>query len=96
MSGAGAVEGRLAVNRYEVDDEASHIDVDQEVVRATGTAGLLERVCPAGVYAAQADGSVTVDEAACLECGACLAVAAPGSLAWRYPRGGYGVRHREG
>ena len=33
---------------------------------------------------------------ACLECGTCLAVAAPGALTWHYPRGGFGVQFREG
>ena len=38
---------------------------------------------------------VVADDAACLECGACLAVA-PQTLGWHYPRGGFGVRFREG
>ena len=37
-----------------------------------------------------------MEYAACLECGACLAVADPGALTWRYPRGGMGVRFRLG
>jgi ferredoxin like protein len=41
-------------------------------------------------------GKVLVEYAACLECGTCLAVAAPGSLTWHYPRGGFGIQYREG
>ncbi len=37
-----------------------------------------------------------VEYAACLACGTCLAVAAPGALKWRYPRGGFSVQFREG
>jgi ferredoxin like protein len=87
---------RLAGNRYVTDEECSHIEVHQELARKTGTGRRLVAVCPAHVYAEEADGSISVEYAACLECGTCLAVAAPGTLEWRYPRGGMGVSYREG
>ncbi|NCT90446.1 ferredoxin [Cellulomonas sp. APG4] len=90
-----SVPERLAKNRFVLDEEESHIEIDQEVCRATGTAARIIAVCPAGVYSEQ-DGQVVADYAACLECGTCLAVAAPGALRWRYPRGGFGVSFREG
>ena len=96
--GASAVRStteRLAVNSFRVDEEESHIVVDQELCRTTGTGAAIIAVCPAGVYSEQ-DGQILVDQAACLECGTCLAVAAPGALTWRYPRGGFGVSFREG
>jgi ferredoxin like protein len=96
MMNIGTVAERLARNRYEVDHETPHIEVDQAIAKSTGTAELLVRVCPAHVYSQAADGTVLVQHVACLECGACLAVAAPGALRWRYPRGGYGVAYREG
>ncbi|MFI2754489.1 ferredoxin family protein [Cellulomonas sp. P22] len=89
------VPERLARNRFVLDEEESHIVIDQEICRATGTGKALVAVCPAGVYREQ-DGEVVADYAACLECGTCLAVAAPGSLTWHYPRGGFGVSFREG
>lgn len=92
----GSAAERLAQNRFETDEQESHIELDQEVVRRTGAADLLVRVCPAGVYSKEADGSVTAEYAACCECGACLAIAPPGALSWRYPRGGMGVQFREG
>ena len=92
----GTVNQRLAGNVYEVDEGNSHIEVNQEVARRTGTGRLLVRVCPAHVYAEEADGSIGVEYAACLECGACLAVAPPGTLTWRHPAGGCGVAYREG
>ncbi len=95
MLDLGSVADRLARTRYELDDE-SHITVDQALARSTGTAALLVRVCPARVYSEGPDGDLVVQHAACLECGTCLAVAAPGSLTWHYPRGGYGVVYREG
>jgi ferredoxin like protein len=42
------------------------------------------------------DGSIAVQHAACLECGTCLALAAPGTLRWHCPAGGFGVVFREG
>ena len=91
----GSVAERLAHNTYELDEE-SHIHVNQELARATGCGARLVAVCPAHVYSEDADGTIRVEYAACLECGTCLAVAAPGSLVWHYPRSGMGVVFREG
>jgi ferredoxin like protein len=96
MSVTGSIPERLASNRYRLDEGESHIEVDQALARATGSVGLLVRVCPARVYSEGADGTIGVQHAACLECGACLAVAPPGVLTWRYPRGGFGIAYREG
>lgn len=91
-----SVPERLARNRYALDNGTPHIEVDQAIIKSTGTGKLLVRVCPAHVYSEAPDGSIVVQHAACLECGACLVVAAPGSLRWQYPRGGFGVMFREG
>jgi ferredoxin-like protein FixX len=85
----------LTKNRFVLDDE-SHIEVNQEVVKATGCGKAIVDCCPAHVYTEEADGSLSVEYAACLECGSCLAVAAPGALSWHYPRGGFGIQFREG
>ena len=86
----------LAKNRFELDEEESHIEVNQEVVKATGCARAIAACCPAHVYSQEVDGTLSVEYAACLECGTCLAVAAPGALKWHYPRGGFGIQFREG
>jgi ferredoxin like protein len=91
-----SVSQRLAKNRFETDDAEGHIEVDQELVRATGCARAIVNCCAAHVYTEEPDGSLSVEYAACLECGTCLAVAAPGALSWHYPRGGFGVQYREG
>lgn len=90
------VAERLAGNSYETDEEFSHIEVNQRIVRATRTGRLLVAVCPAHVYAEEADGTISVEYAACLECGTCLAVMPAGALTWHYPRGGFGIEFREG
>lgn len=92
----GSVPQRLARDRYLVDEESSHIEVDQAALKASDSGDLLIRICPARVFSRAGDGSLAVEEAACLECGTCLAVAPPGALTWRYPRGGFGVVYREG
>ena len=87
--------GRLRVTRY-VTDADPHLVVDQARARATDAGRLFLAVCPAGVFTAEPDGTIGVEYAACLECGACLAVAPPGTLTWRHPAGGCGVGYREG
>lgn len=87
---------RLDTTRFVLDDERSHIEVHQDAARAAGLGPVLERVCPARVYTVAPDGRIDVNEAGCLECGTCLAVAPPGTLTWHYPRGGFGVSYREG
>lgn len=91
-----SIPERLAGNRYETDEEESHIVVNQELARSTGTGKRIVAVCPAGVYSEEADGTISVEYAACFECGACLAVASPGALEWHYPRGGFGISFRQG
>lgn len=91
-----SVRQRLAANRYVTDEGESHIVVHQDLARATGTGKRIIAVCPAHVYAEEPDGTISVEYAACLECGTCLAVASPGALTWHYPRGGFGIAFREG
>lgn len=91
-----SIPERLGANRYELDEEESHIEVNQELARSTGTGKRIVAVCPAHVYSEEPDGTISVEYAACLECGTCLAVASPGALTWHYPRGGMGISFREG
>lgn len=96
MIDLGTIAERLDKNRYETDESQSHIVVDQELARSTGTAPLLVRICAAHVYSLQTDGTIRITYAACLECGTCRAVTPPGVLTWHYPRNGMGVTYREG
>ncbi len=91
-----SVPERLAKNRFVLDDDESHIEVNQEIVKATGCGKAIVACCAAHVYTEESDGTLSVEYAACLECGTCLAVAAPGALKWHYPRGGFGIQFREG
>ncbi|MDR0488517.1 MAG: 4Fe-4S dicluster domain-containing protein [Propionibacteriaceae bacterium] len=91
-----SIAERLAGNRFHLDEECSHITIDQDLARSTGTAERIIAACPAGVYSLSEDDSVLIEYAGCLECGTCLAIASPGVLTWRYPRGGFGVQFRDG
>jgi ferredoxin like protein len=96
MTRLPSITERLARNTYHLDDDENHIEVNQEIARRTGTGKLLVRICPAQVYGEAPDGTISVNYAACLECGTCNAMAAPGALMWHYPRGGFGIAYREG
>ena len=91
----GGVNERLAKNVFHTDAVA-HIEIDQELAKSTGTAKRIIAICPAHVYREEPDGTISAEFAGCLECGSCLAVAAPGALRWVYPEGGMGVEYREG
>lgn len=91
-----SIPERLAKNTFMTADGHAHLEIDQEIARRTGTGKLLTRVCPAHVYTEEADGTISAEIAACMECGTCIAVAAPGALRWVYPDGGMGIAFREG
>ena len=91
----GTVNQRLAKNVFHTDDNP-HIEINQELLRRSASAQRIINICPARVYSMEANGEVRAEHAACLECGACLAVATPGSLRWVYPQGGMGIEYREG
>ncbi|MBR5951229.1 MAG: 4Fe-4S dicluster domain-containing protein [Actinomycetaceae bacterium] len=86
---------RLSVNKYETDEGQPHIVLDQQRVAEEGVGDLLIRICPAHVYSRNADGTIGVEYAACLECGTCFALGR-GAVSWHYPDGGMGISYREG
>lgn len=89
------VEEKLAVDKFHVDEEFAHIDVDKE-----GDAAIIARLvklCPAGLYVINEDGELTFDYAGCLECGTCRIACGDTIVAkWTNPRGGMGVAYRQG
>lgn len=90
------VEEKLYNNRYMVDEGRPHIAI---VAKGTPSKALksLVTVCPAGCYAEEDDGNVTVTPDGCLECGTCRVICAgSGELKWDYPRGGYGILFKFG
>ena len=87
------IEERLALNKYELDEEA-HITVDQSICALCIQRYCLT-VCPAKVYVQdENDPRIVVNHAGCLECGSCIAVCGSGGLAWNMPASGMGVHYR--
>ena len=66
------VPERLAKNRFNLDEEESHIEVNQEIAKATGTGKAIVACCPAHVYTVE-----PVDERPWDQPGAALLEAAP-------------------
>lgn len=89
------IDEYLALNRYSVDEEHSHIRLAEHPDRAQ--LEQLARVCPAGLYKIDDAGNVRFDHAGCLECGTCRIVAEGGAVAsWRFPAPTMGVEYRFG
>jgi ferredoxin-like protein FixX len=89
------VEAWLALNRYEVNEDAAHILLfDDPPPEDFAT---LVRVCPAALYRFDEEGRQTFDYAGCLECGSCrVAASATVVRDWRYPAATKGVQYRYG
>ncbi len=89
------VEEKLSVDKFHVDEECAHIEVDKTAPR--DAIMRLVKLCPAGLYSLDENGELAFDYAGCLECGTCL-VAGGGTVVkkWTYPRGGMGVEFRLG
>ena len=89
------VEQKLAVDKFHVDEEFAHIEVDKDADLAM--IARLVKLCPAGLYVIDENGELTFDYAGCLECGTCLVAAGDTVVkSWNYPRGGMGVEFRLG
>ena len=89
------VDGYLALDKYEVDEENAHIELaknpsDEEFDK-------LILLCPAGLYRRGEDGSKSFDYAGCLECGTCRIACGDTALKkWEYPGPLMGVQYRYG
>ena len=80
---------RLNTLTFKAEPEP-HIVIRREVCR-TCESHACTVVCPARLYLWEHDQLVHNCEG-CLECGSCRSICPNGAIAWRYPRGGYGVR----
>ncbi len=91
-----AINEKLAVNKYILDEGHSHIKMlNEEVCNHECQLKPCLYICPARVYVL-VDGKIVIDSAGCLECGACKVVCPNNSLEWNYPRGGFGIIYRGG
>ena len=56
-----SVPERLTKNRFNLDEQESHIEVNQEIAKATGTGKAIVACCPAHVYTEEPDGTISVE-----------------------------------
>jgi len=88
-----SVADKLGANRFNVFEEASHIDVDKKF-EDKEEVNRVVRICPAELYVEEADG-VRFDYLGCLECGTCRVLSKNKVVKeWEYPVGGFGVGFR--
>ncbi|MEL7563309.1 MAG: ferredoxin family protein [Dehalobacterium sp.] len=86
----------LGLNRFNVDEEMPHIEIDKEICRKCSKKPCLY-VCPAVLYKLDKNEDITFDYAGCLECGTCrIMCSKKGIVKWVYPRGTFGVSYRQG
>jgi ferredoxin like protein len=91
------LDARLGLDKYEIDEEQSHIQVDFERCKTCALRPCLT-VCPAYVYQ-WVDDHIAVRYENCLECGTCqIACDTSGNqgITWRNPQGGFGIMFRYG
>lgn len=89
------VDEYLALNKYEVDEDCSHIELADDV--SDTEFDKLALVCPAALYKRGEDGAKSFDYAGCLECGTCrIACGSTIVRRWSYPRSTRGVQYRYG
>ena len=89
------IEDKLFLDRFQVDAE-SHLKIlNQDVCAEDCSEQPCLYFCPARVYTV-AEGTIHVAYEGCLECGSCRIACPHLNIEWRFPRGGYGVRHKFG
>ena len=91
------VDARLAVNRFEVDEENAHIVLGELSQSDMAEYRKLMLACPAGLYKLDEGGAPRFDYAGCLECGTCRILCGKTLLAkWEFPQAAAGVEYRYG
>lgn len=87
------MEERLALNHYEVDDQA-HIRLKEEICRQCSHRVCLF-VCPAECFK-ERNGEISFSHEGCLECGSCHISCGSEAIEWSYPRGHFGISYEYG
>jgi len=91
------LDARLGLDKYEIDDNNSHIKVDNDICLTCENKPCLT-VCPAEVYK-WVESKVAVQYENCLECGTCQIACntgGEGAITWHPPQGGFGIVFRYG
>lgn len=82
--------------KYYTDEEVAHLSlIDPSVCKSCESKGCLY-FCPVGAYRETEDGQIQIAHQSCIECGSCRVMCAHNNVAWKLPRGGYGVAYKFG
>ena len=88
------VEEKLGVDKFYVDEEYPHIEVNKDANPKDIYA--VVRACPAGLYKYEG-GVLTFDYAGCFECGTCRILSYGKVVSkWTFPKGSFGIEYRFG
>lgn len=78
-------------------DAEAHISLKAGVCAACRIGRPCLTCCPAGNFKhEEKTGQVSVSAESCMECGVCRVVCTEEAVAWRWPRGGFGVCYLTG
>ena len=89
------IKARLGTTDYNFDKpEHAHITITPEICD-TCTHHMCMYGCPAQCFNL-VDDKMTFQYEDCVECGTCDVVCTPGSVEWNNPRGGFGVKYKQG
>lgn len=90
-----SIEDKLFLNRFNVH-ETSHLRIiDGSVCIDDCERQPCLYICPANVYRLE-NNRISVNYEGCLECGSCRIGCPHLNIEWRFPTGGYGIRHKFG
>lgn len=90
------IEEKLGVNKYFVDEQNAHIEIDPSYPDMKEKRKLIN-ACPAGLYKLNKNGTLSFDYAGCLECGTCRILCLGTVIKkWELPEGTMGVEYRYG
>lgn len=91
------LDGLLGLDKYEIDEQNSHIQIDQSKCIVCKKKPCLT-VCPAQVYILD-NNDIKARYENCLECGTCQVACdslGEGGITWHPPQGGFGIVYRYG
>jgi ferredoxin like protein len=90
------IDDVLMTLKYYIDEHEAHIRVvDAHVCVGCEKKSCLY-FCPVGAYKEDETGSVQLAHQSCIECGSCRIMCPHNNIAWKYPRGGFGVAYKFG
>jgi ferredoxin like protein len=90
---ASNIEDKLAVNKYDIDEEV-HITINEEICSRCENRGCVY-ACPADCFKLT-DERVTFSFEGCLECGSCRLICDEDAVSWTLPRAGFGICYQYG